>query len=552
MLLAALLTAIPVFLALSVTNMQNRDNLRRELLQEYQTEVTSRAARADVLLHMLEEALISFPMNNSDLPKVAEAEERDADFWLANQRLLNGINSLNSISGAESTAFLYFPRQDIFYNDRENEELSQYIKEGLDASASGGAALAFAGTASWGVLENEDGGYFFRTLDYNKYAVGMWLSYDSVLQFLNTESGEGLLYRFEKNEANALLDTEEEPQAVKLGKEAKYCLRSALEQADTALLLYLDQELIEGALPGITDGFLLILTVLLLIFAVYLMGSYRWMIGPMEKLRRSMEIIGEGDVAYRLEEPAGSSAEFASVTRQFNAMLDRLDQLSHELYEGKLERQEVELAYLSRQIQPHFMLNTLNTLYNYSESDVATAQEIIRLAAKYYRYVVNVNSRYVQLGQELEHIENYLALQKLRYPKAFTYEIVCGGSLDIIPVPPFLVESFISNAIKYGRTAGEQVHIRIRAEELTRFQVRIRISDTGEGFSEDMLDILETYLKTGDASELGGVGIRNSIQRLRLIYGERASIRFYNQEPKGAVVELRIAVSGQETPDLKN
>ena len=267
------------------------------------------------------------------------------------------------------------------------------------------------------------------------------------------------------------------------------------------------------------------------------------MIVPMEKLRQSMEMIGKGDVKYRISGEVGWSAEFVSVAEQFNAMMDQLERLQHELYQGKLERQEVELQYLSRQIQPHFILNTLNTLYNYSESDIRTAQDIIRLTSKYYRYVVNVNSRYVQLGQELEHIGNYLKLQKIRYPSAFDYEVICDEALDIIPVPPFLVESFISNAVKYGRTAGEMVHIRIQAEKLQKFQIRIRISDTGEGFSEDMLDILSEYLETGNASELKGTGIRNSIQRLRLIYGERAFIRFFNQESGGAVVEIQILVS---------
>ena len=78
---------------------------------------------------------------------------------------------------------------------------------------------------------------------------------------------------------------------------------------------------------------------------------------------------------------------------------------------------ETELQYLSRQIQPHFILNTLNTIYNYSENDVKTTKQLIRLTSGYYRYVVNVNSRYVQLGQELEHIQDYLRLQKMRYPQ---------------------------------------------------------------------------------------------------------------------------------------
>lgn len=363
-----------------------------------------------------------------------------------------------------------------------------------------------------------------------------------MLRFLDAADGDGFSYQFEKLGT----DTEQEGYSGKKD-DGGYRVWAASDRADSSLVLSLAGNMIEGKLPGLTNGFAWMLVVMILIFAVYIWCIYRWIIGPMEKLRQSMEIIQEGDVKYRIPRLENSSAELADVAEQFNTMMNQLDRLQFEIYEGRLERQEVELQYLSRQIQPHFILNTLNTLYNYSESDVRTAQDIIRLVSKYYRYVVNVNSRYVQLGQELEHIGNYLKLQKIRYPKDFDYEILCDEVLDIIPVPPFLVESFISNAIKYGRRAGELVHISIEVEEIEKFHICVRISDTGDGFSEDMLDILEEYLATGDTSDISGIGIRNSIERLRLIYGARASVRFYNQNPHGAVVEIRLAVNQPET-----
>lgn len=536
MVFVTLLAAAPVLICLFAVNMRSRDNMRAEILREYEAEMMAGAARMDVLLNMLEEMLVNFPLNNPDLRTVAYAKELDSDFWLTNQRLMNQLNNMSKASVAEFKPFIYFPDKDIFYNFLENEELADRIQSSLDD---------WDRPAGWEWIDAGEE-YFVYILDYDRYYLGIWISCDDICSFLDMKDTDGSNYAFEP----AKLSGEEAVTSAsgKSGKQAfaQYYAAAYCSRPGCSLVRYLDAEIIEKELPKVTDGFLWVLLLLILVFAAYFWGIYRWLIFPMEKMRRSMELIEAGDVKYRIPMEENSSAELVSVTEQFNAMMDQLDRLQYEIYQGRLERQEVELEYLSRQIQPHFILNTLNTLYNYSESDVRTAQDIIRLVSQYYRYVVNVNSRYVQLGQELEHIGNYLKLQKIRYPSAFDYEILCDEALDIVPIPPFLVESFISNAIKYGRKAGEMVHISITVEELQRFQICIRISDTGEGFSEDMLDILGEYLETGDTSELGGVGIKNSIERLRLIYQDRAEIRFYNRESGGAVVEIRIMVSRPE------
>jgi sensor histidine kinase YesM len=257
-------------------------------------------------------------------------------------------------------------------------------------------------------------------------------------------------------------------------------------------------------------------------------------------MKKSMAVIEAGNMDYRIPPEDRTSVEFESVIDQFNSMMDQLQHLKIEVYEGKLERQETKLQYLSQQIQPHFMLNTLNTLYNYSDRDKQATREIILLLSKYYRHIVNVNSKYVLLGQELEHIDNYLKLQKIRYPNAFEYEIECKSPLEIIPVPPFIIESFVGNAIKYGIRPGNTSLIQISVEEVDQFKIRIKISDTGNGFSEDDLDSIKEFVEEGIVSEELGVGIRNSIERLRLIYHDKATILFYNQKPHGAVIEIEI------------
>ena len=164
--------------------------------------------------------------------------------------------------------------------------------------------------------------------------------------------------------------------------------------------------------------------------------------------------------------------------QQFNEMMDQIEHLKIAIYENELQQDKTRLQYLSQQIQPHFILNSLNTLYNYSEKDVGTTRSIIRLLSRYYRHVVNVNSSYISLREEFAHIDDYLKLQQIRYPGRFSYEIVCPDSAGKLPVPPFLIESFVGNSIKYALGGKEKVHLTMRAKEAGPGITRITVSDT--------------------------------------------------------------------------
>lgn len=318
------------------------------------------------------------------------------------------------------------------------------------------------------------------------------------------------------------------------------------ELADFYLVKEIKKQALESQLPAVGGEIAGLAAVFLLLFAVYGICLYLWILTPMAYLQKSMDIIQKGDLDYRIPELSNCSREFDAVIQEFNFLMDHIKNLKIQMYEDRLAGKETELQYLSCQIQPHFILNTLNTIYNYSENDVKTTKQLIRLTSGYYRYVVNVNSRYVQLGQELEHIQDYLRLQKMRYPNGFDYEVNCEAAMKIVPIPPFIIESFVGNAIKHGLKPGELTKIEVNVKQLEEFQILIQVKDNGIGFSDDSLDAVEEFLEKGIVSEELGVGIRNSVARLKLIYGDKYVIHIYNQEPSGAVVDILLDLQKQK------
>ena len=82
----------------------------------------------------------------------------------------------------------------------------------------------------------------------------------------------------------------------------------------------------------------------------------------------------------------------------------------------------------------------------------------------------------------------------MRYPSGFDYEVNCEAAMKIVPIPPFIIEGFVGNAIKHGLKPGELTKIEVNVKQLEEFQILIQVKDNGIGFSDDSLDAVEEFL----------------------------------------------------------
>lgn len=554
--------ALPIIAVILWTGFQNKNSQRKAKFAQDTSEVEIAVSQLDTMIELLQNSLNNLSLDDSDFKLIATAREPSTEFWLANERVMQRMASQAGVISLEFTPFVYFPDVDIFYNYKVQPEMAELIREQVVHKAETPLEK------NWHTLWCDDSAYLYFIIDYKNYYIGAWGRYTAFNEILKMMPGDGEKYYFTDASGQVLSGGANEstmritgldhafdgsaarglPYPVyKDGEDQEWYMSTAAStQADFQLIKLTERGQFEAQLPGVTRDLLIATGIFTVLFLVYILCLYRWILVPVGTLRTSMEIIQSGNLDYRIPELDNGSVEFDAVISEFNFLMNHIENLKIEMYEARLEQNETKLEYLSRQIQPHFILNTLNTLYNYSESDVKAAKAIIRLASGYYRYVVNVNSKYVQLGQELEHIDHYLSLQKLRYPKAFEYTIQCADALRITPVPPFIIESFVGNAVKYGITPGKPSEIQVKVEEIENFRIRIRIADRGKGFSEDTLDAVREYLEEGIISEELGVGIRNSVARLRLIYRDRCSVRIYNQQPQGAVVDIELMLQEDE------
>ena len=541
-----LLIVFPVIFMVYQNGRSTRQNWQEQQITKAEDDLALYASSMDHIFDILEETLLYLPINNNSFNQLVSFPQSDTQrHWSLLISIKEQISSIKEIYPFMENIFVYYPEQNLFLNEKVNPEMTAVIRKQAE-NFSGSAASS----KLWNTVSTANGYYLYWLYKRDGYCLGSWISYDALLSYIcqneSTAAADTPTYLLTDFAGNVLTTQggitviPREDLGATVEKDGQFFITcQALHPGVYIARILGTAEL--GLSPHWYSSSFAAVTILalLLVICVVLCISH-WVLTPVKELTQGIEEIASGNIEHRLQNPSGTSLEFEKIETEFNHMMDQLKDMQIQIYQQELEQNETKLRYLSQQIQPHFILNSLNTLYTYSNRDVEATRKIIRLLSQYYRYVVNIESRYVNLGQELDHIENFLKLQKIRFPRKLDYEILCEDGIDIVPIPPFLLESFIGNSLKYGQDEQEKIMIRIQAVQVEPFVIRISVQDQGEGFSPEILEAIEEYHKTHVKNELLGTGIYNCIERLNLIYQDRAQIRCYNALPHGAVVEITI------------
>ncbi|MBE9509004.1 MAG: histidine kinase [Chloroflexi bacterium] len=195
---------------------------------------------------------------------------------------------------------------------------------------------------------------------------------------------------------------------------------------------------------------------------------------------------------------------------------------------------EAELKALKAQINPHFLFNTLNTIAALIHTNPTQAEVTVERLAEMFRYVLAGSGRgLVSLEEELSFLDGYLEIEQARFGERLriTRE-VAPEALDV-SVPSLILQPLVENAVRHGRGADGSVDLSIRVR-LAKDEVTIAIADRGLGMPSNH--------KIGEGP---GLGLRNVDERLRKTYGEGYGLGLTANEPRGAVVTIRIPAGGK-------
>lgn len=198
---------------------------------------------------------------------------------------------------------------------------------------------------------------------------------------------------------------------------------------------------------------------------------------------------------------------------------------------------EVRLQMLKNQINPHFLFNTLNMIASTAQiEDAASTEKMITALSRLFRYNLKSSDSVMPLDRELNIVQDYMYLQKMRFGARIRYSIDCAPDTLEVLVPSFALQPLVENAIKHGlssKSQGGRIHIRSRMEGT---KLKLWVSDTGTGISEERLREIRKALEREDDKKTG-IGISNIYRRIHGMYQD-GEMFLYSREGCGTSVVL--------------
>lgn len=283
----------------------------------------------------------------------------------------------------------------------------------------------------------------------------------------------------------------------------------------------------------------------------------KYFAGRVKTLKSAVHKVSSGE--YDIPPSLNGEDEISEAFSDLVITAHEIKQKNAKMYEAELDKKELlsrqsemELKMLTSQINPHFLYNTLETIrmkaVTAGDKEVAGA---IKTLGKMLRFVLDKgNSEEVSLANSIDHVENYLSIQKMRFGDKINYEISIDESINTKKVTtlPLIIQPLVENAIQHGlREKDGKGIIRVDitkvmiGERLQDEALKIMVTDNGGGMSDQRLNELKESIKT--PSEDGrSIGIANVYNRIRLKYGEPYGMTIDSTWGAGTVINLYVPV----------
>lgn len=307
-------------------------------------------------------------------------------------------------------------------------------------------------------------------------------------------------------------------------------------------IVYLDEVL--SGLKGILL-FVIILAIIFSAIAIILAWfSTKLITSPIKQLEKEMAEI-EIETS-KLPDPIEGSQEVESLSFAYIEMIKRIRTLMKDIVTAQDLKRKSELEALEAKINPHFLYNTLDSIVWMAEQneteDVIT---MIQALSKLFRVSISKGHEIITIKEELEHVSNYLLIQKMRYQN-FDFKINVKKDLELCPTIKLLIQPIVENAIYHGiKYLVDPGLIIITVDSIDNKSIIISVEDNGVGMDEktaaSLLDISKPKKdSSADSSKGNGIGVINVQERIQLTYGIKYGLSVNSELDEGTTIIIRI------------
>ena len=263
---------------------------------------------------------------------------------------------------------------------------------------------------------------------------------------------------------------------------------------------------------------------------------------PVSRLDKAIAKVKDGDLSIQVK--VKTNDELGRLTESFNQMVKDLKRYLEDRVQRQKDLNETTLRLYQTQLNPHFLYNTLDTIK--WSAKIHQIPEIAVLAENLAVILrKSISSKpFIQLREELDTIESYIKIQKIRFAGRFLYETEIPDMLEDCVIPKMILQPLVENAIIHGLDGCANGYICIYAAQKDGI-LRISVTDDGCGMGQEMLDWMNS---PNPAKRDGHLGLYNVIQILKLYYGEEYGIQA-ESDTSGTTVTIRLPAK-KEAPHV--
>jgi len=551
--------AVPLVALLLYNNYYASNTIREQVADSNKNSMILYSHQIEAALNKETNFLYNIAVEDPNIAALSQLLDDPDEYFLAKARILNTLTRYHRFDNSVDLQFIYsVQKQDLFYTPIKTSSydellsiqttIEQLVKQVKPDSSYFG---------EWKAIEYRQHKYaLIRLVDTgDDFYLGAFVKLENLmipLDMIHLEAGfagfvnkQGELITNPSAIGSQRLDTalaSESNQVYQMVKkdDRKYIVvMNQIQGTDVMLSAFIPESQMLKNLFHFRRGIIIISIVALIILVFYLVYLNEIILKPMNDLVRGMRRIKHGDWTTRLH--SSKAKEFTIINETFNSMASQIHELKISVYEEQIKAHKAELKHLQLQINPHFLLNSINIVYNLAEiKNYSVIQLMCMNLVKYFRFTTKTNQIAVTIAEEMEHMESYIKIQQLRFPERVTFEIHISDGAFQAAIPPLLIQPFIENAIKHGFDFMDHpFHIAIHIFLLEQDQLEIMITDNGNGFPREVLQQLQSgsYLEKQNGEHLG---ITNVQYRLKHIFGHMTRLEFDNIPDSGARVRIVI------------
>lgn len=265
---------------------------------------------------------------------------------------------------------------------------------------------------------------------------------------------------------------------------------------------------------------------------------------PIREIRTTMKEVEKGNFSVRVD--YGGKDEVGELVHSFNHMVHKINQLIEREQENQKKLNQAEFKALQSQINPHFLYNTLDSItWMVRMNRLEKLEEMITSLTNFLRIGLSRGRSEITLEEELKHVGNYVAIQKIRYARLLSYEVDVPEDLKKYYVIKMILQPIVENALYHGiKEKGEPGLIRVSMES-TEEDIMITVTDNGMGMKPEKLKEIENMMEQGIDFDPNAYGVINVQRRIQTNYGSRYGLHFESEYKMGTRVYVTLPKKGE-------